>query len=158
MDLIVGGHTNTFLWNGPLPENIKFRPIGTYPTVVVKGAKQVLVVQTNGYGRYLGNLDISFNSEGEVISWSKQPILLTNSLPVDHNLTSMVDFYRSEVMNKMDKKLGNSRAALDGERSTCRVEECSFGNFLADAMADEMGVKIAFVNSGSIRSSFYEGN
>ena len=36
------------------------------------------------------------------------------------------------------------------------MEECSFGNFVTDAMAAEMGVKIALINSGAIKGSFNE--
>ena len=157
LDLIIGGHTNTFLWNGPLPENIKFEPKGSYPTVVQNGAKQVLVVQTNGYGRYLGDIEIFFDSKGEVISWSKQPILLTNTKAMDPDLKHMVEFYRKQVACKMDTKVGESITDLDGERPKIRLEERPFGNFLTDAMANEMKVNIAFVNSGSIKGSFSKG-
>ena len=77
---------------------------------------------------------------------------------MDQNLKSTVEFYREQVAGKMDTKVGNSNASLYGERPKCRLEECSFGNFLTDAMADEMKVKIAFVNSGSIKGSFDQGN
>ena len=155
--MIIGGHTNTFLWNGQVPQNLPFIPKGKYPTIVKKGEKQVLVVQTNGYGRYLGDIEMAFDSKGDVVSWSKEPILLTHSIPMDQNLKASVEFYRKQVMGKMDTKVGISQAFLDGERPKVRLEECSYGSFLADAMAHEMKVKIAFVNSGSIKGSFYKG-
>ena len=157
LDLIIGGHTNTFLWSDPHPA---FESKGPYPTIVEKrNGKKTLVVQTNGYGRYLGNIELSVNwKTGKVISWSGHPILLRNSLPMDQALKSMVGFYREQVMNKMDTKAGNSMAFMDGGRPKCRLEECSFGNFVTDAMADEMNVKIAFVNSGAIKGSFEQGN
>jgi 2',3'-cyclic-nucleotide 2'-phosphodiesterase (5'-nucleotidase family) len=156
--MIIGGHTNTFLWNGPVPNNLRFVPKGEYPTVVRKArGEKVLVVQTNGYGRYLGDLEMSFDSNGKVVSWSNSPILLKNSIPMDQNLKSSVEFYRKQVMGKMDTKVGSTQTFLDGERPKVRLEECSFGSFLADAMAHEMKVEIAFVNSGSIKGSFYEG-
>ena len=157
LDLIIGGHTNTFLWNGPLPHNLKFEPKGEYPSVVDNGGNKVLVVQTNGYGRYLGDIEMSFDSSGKVTSWSRLPILLKNSVPMDQPLKESVEFYRRQVMGKMDTKLGESQSYLDGERPKIRLEECAFGSFLADAMAREMKVDIAFVNSGSIKGSFNEG-
>ena len=54
--------------------------------MVKNGEKQVLVVQTNGYGRWLGDIEISFDEKGDVVSWSKQPILLNCKL---------TDFYLS---------------------------------------------------------------
>ena len=51
-------------------------------------------------------------------------------------------------------QVGHSDAYIDGGRPKCRIEECSFGNFVTDAMASEMGVDIAFINSGAIKGSF----
>ena len=159
IDLIIGGHTNTFLWNGDVPQNLKFKPVGNYPTVVInsKSGKRVLVVQTNGYGRYLGDIEISFDSNGDAINWSNKPILLKNSIPMNKELRSSVEYYRKQVMGKMDTKVGHTDTFLDGGRPQIRLEECPFGNFLADAMAKEMKVHIAFVNSGSIKGSFTQG-
>ena len=44
--------------------------------------------------------------------------------------------------------------AHGGGRPKCRIEECSFGNFVTDAMAAEMGVEMALINSGAIKGSF----
>lgn len=45
-------------------------------------------------------------------------------------------------------------AYIDGGRPKCRLEECSFGNFATDAMASEMKVDIAILNSGGIKDGF----
>ena len=50
--------------------------------------------------------------------------------------------------------MGSTEAFIDGGRPKCRLEECSFGNFATDAMASEMGVNIAILNSGAIKGSF----
>ena len=154
----MGGHTNTFLWNRDVPKNLKFKAVGKYPTVVTsESGKQVLVVQTNGYGRYLGDIEISFDSNGDVKGWSNEPTLMKNSIPMDKNLRTQVENYRKQVMGKMDTKIGHTNTFLDGGRPQVRLRECPFGNFLADAMAQEMKVNIAFVNSGSIKGSFAKG-
>ena len=158
--MVIGGHTNTFLWNGPVPDNLDFTPKGEYPTIVENDkGQQVLVVQTNGYGRYLGDIEMSFDSSGNVVSWNNDPnpILLENSIKMDPTLKSSVEIYRRQVMSKMDTKVGYTQTLLDGERPNVRLHEVSFGSFLADAMAHEMKVDISFVNSGSIKGSFYEG-
>lgn len=53
VDAVIGGHTNTFLWNGPQPDN---EPVeGPYPKVVTQDSgKQVPVVQAYAYTKYLG--------------------------------------------------------------------------------------------------------
>ena len=57
----------------------------------------------------------------------------------------------------MNNVVGSSSVALDGGRPKCRLEECAFGNFVTDAMAAEMDVKIALINSGAIKGSFRAG-
>jgi len=58
----------------------------------------------------------------------------------------------------MTNFVGFTEAFIDGGRPLCRLEECSFGNFMTDAMASEMKVDIAVANSGSIKGSFQKGN
>ena len=63
LDIVVGGHTNTFLWSGPMQDaHVGGVPAGKYPTEVLQpSGRRVLVVQTCGYGLYLGNLRITFD-------------------------------------------------------------------------------------------------
>ena len=103
---MIGGHTNTFLWKGELPSFIPKKhgiPVGPYPTVV-NGPKQTksLVVQTNGYGRYLGALHVTFNQNGDPLEWQGNPILLNDTIPQDPQLQSLVEMYRKAVTSKMD--------------------------------------------------------
>lgn len=57
----------------------------------------------------------------------------------------------------MTNVVGYTSSYIDGGRPLCRLEECSFGNFMTDAMAAEMKVDIAVGNSGSIKGSFGKG-
>ena len=81
LDIIIGGHTNTFLWSGKKPKYIKHAIIGDYPTVI-GGKFKTLVVQTNGYGRYLGKLKVTFDSSGQISAYEGNPILLNNTYDV----------------------------------------------------------------------------
>ncbi|EEC19323.1 5' nucleotidase, putative, partial [Ixodes scapularis] len=81
LDVIVGGHTNTFLYSGSghPPEN---KPEGEYPTVVKRGDdSDGLVVQAYYYGKFLGFLQVTFNDKGDVMNWTGNPILLNSSVP-----------------------------------------------------------------------------
>ena len=50
-DVVVGGHTNTFLWNGAQPDTEK--PEDLYPKVVVQpNGKKIPVVQAYAYTKY----------------------------------------------------------------------------------------------------------
>ncbi|KAJ8935104.1 hypothetical protein NQ314_013000 [Rhamnusium bicolor] len=53
VDVVVGGHTNTFLWNGPQPDTEKVEDL--YPKVITQASgKKVPVVQAYAYTKYLG--------------------------------------------------------------------------------------------------------
>ena len=69
-----------FISSGDPPSNEAAK--GPYPTVVdnPSGAK-TLVVQDYTWGKYLGELNVVFNDNGEVESHSGNPILLDNSVP-----------------------------------------------------------------------------
>lgn len=57
MDLVIGGHTNTFLFNGSQPDAERID--GPYPTLVAQAdGKQVPVVQAYAYTKYLGKLHV----------------------------------------------------------------------------------------------------
>lgn len=58
VDVVVGGHTNTFLYNGQSPsiENIQ----GPYPVVITQAnGKKVPVVQAYAYTKYMGVLQLT---------------------------------------------------------------------------------------------------
>lgn len=57
IDLVVGGHSHTFLFTGTPPE--RENPVGNYPTVVTRtNGQQVLVLQAYAYTKYLGKIDL----------------------------------------------------------------------------------------------------
>ena len=57
-------------------------PEDVYPVVVERGSgSKALVVMAYAYGKYLGNLDVTFDDTGAVKAWSGNPILLDSSVP-----------------------------------------------------------------------------
>lgn len=62
VDVVVGGHTHSFLYTGTPPDETD-TPIGPYPTVVVqKSGKQVPIVQAYKFSKYLGKLQLSVSN------------------------------------------------------------------------------------------------
>ena len=49
--------------------------------------RQVPVVQAYAFGKYLGNLHVTFNEDGEVVATSGHPILLDHSVAQGFHLT-----------------------------------------------------------------------
>lgn len=47
IDIIVGGHSHTLLFNGDAPENSGFTPLGPYPVVVEQASRKVRTLSTS---------------------------------------------------------------------------------------------------------------
>uniref|UniRef100_A0A0K8RI82 5'-nucleotidase n=1 Tax=Ixodes ricinus TaxID=34613 RepID=A0A0K8RI82_IXORI len=170
VDVIVGGHTNTFLYTGSdhPPENI---PEGDYPTVVNrKDGTQGLVVQAYCYGKFLGFLQVTFDKNGSVISGKGNPILLNASVVEDPEMMKVIEPFKKNVSEVMKKPVGHSKVVLEQSGNVCRLRECNLGNLIADAYfayyADMntssseywSNVNAALVNGGSIRAPLPQGD
>ena len=69
LDLVVGGHSHTFLYNGPVPS--REQAAGPYPTYVTVNDtdKVVPVVQASAYTKYMGHLRLNFDLDtGDLLS------------------------------------------------------------------------------------------
>ncbi|CAG2203071.1 CD73 [Mytilus edulis] len=167
IDIVVGGHTNTFLYTGKPPSNED--PADVYPTVVSNNnGDDVLVVQDYAFAKYLGFLQVEFDDNGKVIRYNGNPILLDNSIPKDVQVQTVTDEFGKGLRERINKVIGRTLVFLNGGRLVCRLQECNLGNLIADGMVhqnllhadsvDGTKVFISIVNSGSIRSSFEKGN
>ncbi|CAH1776835.1 unnamed protein product [Owenia fusiformis] len=173
VDLVIGGHTNNFLFNGPLltsgPEVIE----GPYPTVVTQASgNQVVVVQDYFYGKYLGYLNLEFNDEGIVTSYSGNPILLNGSIARDPTIQGEMVEYLRVLDDIKTNKLAYSNVFLNGERPLCGKRECNLGNLIADSLMDYFiadrkesdlnwngnNVSLALHNTGGMRASIDAGD
>lgn len=80
IDIIVGGHSHTYLYNGEDPSNPPDKVADKYPVVVTQDdGHLVLIVQAGAHGKYVGVLRVKFNEEGEVISWTGNNVYLDHS-------------------------------------------------------------------------------
>lgn len=165
IDIVVGGHTNTFLYTGEPPSVEK--PAGEYPIVVDnEGGDKAVVVQDFAFGKYLGYLQVSFDDNGKLISWSGNPILLDNTTKEDPDTLAALVPYKEKVEEISKQKVGRTNVLLRGDRTICRMQECNLGNFLADAAVNQYirestdtewnKYAIAIWNSGGIRASIDE--
>ncbi|XP_054263510.1 protein 5NUC-like isoform X2 [Macrosteles quadrilineatus] len=164
IDLVVGGHSHTFLYTGtpPDPEDI---PIGDYPTVITQASgKKVPVVQAYYGTKYLGYLELDFDDGGNLKSWNGEPILLSGNLPQDPDVLAALRPYEKELHDKISRVVGYSTVFLSKENSACRLEECNLGNMLADSYVDYATRKytnsqgwtvasVALQQAGGIRAS-----
>lgn len=167
VDVVVGGHSNTFLYTGTPPS--KETPAGNYPFIVTSDdGRKVPVVQAYAFGKYLGYLKVEFDNKGNVVSSHGNPILLNSSIPEDPVIKADINNWRIKLDNYSTQELGRTIVYLDGSTQTCRFKECNMGNLICDAMInnnlrhpDEMfwnHVSMCILNGGGIRSPIEEKN
>jgi len=151
VDVIVGGHDNTYL------SNVSDRAKGPYPTVV-NGTQ---IVQAYAYGKFLGELSVLFDEAGNVIHASGEPIIIDGSVSENSQIIARLDELEKPINTLKETIVGTVSNPLTGDRAVCRIQECDMGNMIADAMRDaviDKGYTIALANSGGIRASLDAGD
>ena len=149
VDVIVGGHTNTLL--GDMDG-----AAGPYPTVV----NGVQIVSAYAYGKFLGELNVTFDDDGNVTAASGAPLVMDAAVTEDEATKSRIAEAAAPLDEIRNKVVAEASAAIDGSRDTCRAGECQMGNLVAEAMLDrvaDQGVTIAITNGGGLRASIDAG-
>ena len=156
VDVVVGGHSHSLL------SNTDEKAEGPYPTMVDNpGGYKVPVVQAGSYSKYLGDLVVTFDDNGVVTAAKGDPILMDSAVKPDPTVLTRIAELAKPIDELRKKVIGKSEAAIDGDRKVCRVQECSMGDLVADAMLDRVkgqGVTIAIVNGGGLRASIDAGD
>lgn len=150
VDVIVGGHSNTFL------SNTSEKAKGPYPTMVGDTA----IVQAYAYGKFLGELNVTFNDAGEIVEAKGEPIIMDGGVHEHEATKARIAEAAAPLEEIRNRVVAETAEAIDGERGSCRAVECSMGNIIADAMLDrvkDQGVEIAIQNGGGIRASIDAG-
>ncbi len=150
VDVIVGGHTNTLL------SNTNERAEGPYPTMVGETA----IVQAYAYGKFLGELNVTFDDEGNITKAEGEPLIMDAAVTEDQPTVDRIAEAAKPLEEIRNRVVAETAEAIDGERGNCRAQECSMGNLVADAMLDrvkDQGIDVAIANSGGLRASIDAG-
>lgn len=150
IDAIVGGHSHTLL------SNTSDRAFDKYPFMV----GNVPVVQAYAYSKYMGELELVFDDEGNVTSATGDTVVLDASFVPDAEVQARIDELAAPLEEIRNQVIGSSADIINGDRGVCRVMECAMGNLVADAMLDRVagqGVEIAIQNGGGLRASIDAG-
>lgn len=150
VDVIVGGHTNTLL------SNTQEGAVDVYPVMVGDTA----IVQAYAYGKFLGELNVTFDDAGNIVSATGEPLLMDASVAQDEAAVARIAELAEPLEEIRAEVVAESAAPIEGNRDVCRVMECSMGNLVAEAMLDrvrDQGVTIALANSGGLRASIDAG-
>ncbi len=152
VDVFVGGDSNTFLSNRYAGAS------GDYPAVFESASGEpVLVVQADAKTLYLGRLDLEFDAAGVLSDWEGDAILLSRYIAPAPDLADLVAGLAEPIDDLRVQVVAEAAVMLNGDRSICRVEECNLGNLIADAVREETGAQIAYMNGGGIRSDIDAG-
>ena len=149
VDVIVGGHSNTLL--GDMDG-----AAGTYPTMVGDTA----IVQAYAYGKFLGELNITFDDDGMITEASGAPIIIDGTVSEDATAKERIAELALPLDEIRNRIVAETTGMLTGDRAVCRQMECDMGNLIADAMLSrvvDQGINIALQNSGGIRADIDVG-
>lgn len=131
VDIIVGGHSHTYL-DKPTVEN------------------GILIVQAGMENTHLGRFDIDFNTESRKIeSWKWELIPVDEEhCPTDKFVRAMVNTYMLDIDEKYGRIITRLRRTLDNYG---RGNATEVGQMFADAFADSLDVDVMFMASSSTR-------
>ena len=151
VDVIVEGHSNTFL------SNTSDSAEGPYPMMIGNTA----LVSAYAYGKYLGELNVVFDDDGNIVSATGEPIVMDGAVAEDPAIKARIAEAAAPLEEIRNKVVASAAAAIDGDRANCRARECEMGNLVADAMlarVADQGVQIAIANGGGLRASIDAGD
>ncbi|MFK7745756.1 MAG: bifunctional UDP-sugar hydrolase/5'-nucleotidase [Roseobacter sp.] len=151
VDVIVGGHSNTLL------SNTSDRAAGPYPTMVGDTA----IVQAYAYGKFLGELNVTFDDAGNVTGAMGEPLIMDAAVIADAATVARIAEAAAPLDEIRNRVVAETATEIVGVREECRAKECAMGNLIADAMlarVKDQGISIAIQNGGGIRASIDAGD
>lgn len=132
VDLIIGGHSHTFIEK---PE-------------IVNG---ITIVQAGTGTDLIGRFDVvvdTFNNTIASYTWTTVPIN-EEHCPKDPDIEKLLNSYKNETDKKYGRMITRFRKELT---HPIREQETELGGLLADVLKDSLGLDIMLLGSGSIRN------
>ena len=133
VDIIVGGHSHTFIEK---------------PAVV----NDIVIVQAGTGTDQIGRFDILIDTDNNCIdsyTWTTVPIKEDNC-PRDEALEKTLKFYKSKTDVKYSRLVTRLKKQLT---HPSRTQETALGGLFSDIMRESLGLDIMLLGSGSVRST-----
>ena len=151
IDIIVGGHTHTKIEK---------------PKQLTVDGKPVVIVQANEYNKFLGQLDVTFNTEGVITSSTGELHDVGAVEKADEDTAAILKPYADSIEEVKTTSTGKvADVSLDGGRGLWGVRsgETNLGNLITDGMLAtakkiDSETVIAMQNGGGIRASIDTGD
>lgn len=128
IDLIIGGHEHV--------------PIAT-------AVERTFISKAGSDARFVARLDLA--RSGSVLAKNYALIPVTPDLPEDPEAARVVADYEQRLGAALDVAVGSTRVDLDAVAHRVRSAESNLGNFIADALREDVAADVGLMNSGSIR-------
>ena len=132
VDIIIGGHSHTFL-DEPMTMN------------------KTLIVQAGTGTDQIGRFDLTIDTENNCVSeyrWQSIPIDAAHC-PVDAALEGIIKYYKTQTDEKYQRMITRFKRQLT---HPSRYQETEVGNLFADILKDSLRLDIVLLGSGSIRT------
>jgi 5'-nucleotidase len=154
LDAVVGGHSHTLM--GTMEG-----AAAPYPLMVAgPDGTQVPVVQAYAYGKYLGELRLTFDDAGRVTSAGGAPVLIDAAFAPDAGVAARVAELAAPIEALRSEVVAEAAAPIGADRALCRSRECEMGVLVAEAMlarARPLGAELAIQNGGGLRAGIDGG-
>jgi len=147
LDVIIGGHTHTFIYTPTVPQTFtdptypKYAPLppaGAYPTLVNSPNGEVVLVATEYYWlAFMGRLKVTFDPAGKVTAFEGNPLYLDNSIVKDPLTVAWMAPYDLQVEALRQTPVGATLVNMPvtvNFKDVCRFGECAIGDLVADAV------------------------
>ncbi|VVC28338.1 Hypothetical protein CINCED_3A000690 [Cinara cedri] len=130
IDIIVSGHSHTFLYSGT-PPSIEV-PYGPYPLYVTndKTKKSIPIIQAYANTKYIGKVNMRFDVNGELIDINGSPILLDRKIKQDSSMLKVLNKWKPLVNAITNITIGHTAVQL---KNVCHFQECNIGNIITDS-------------------------
>ncbi len=133
VDVIIGGHSHTFIEQPDLVNGVLIAQAGT-------GTDQI------------GRFDIMIDTDNNCVdsfTWTAVPIDDVHCPETDPFVESIISGIKVQTDAKYGRMVGHLYRELT---HPCRTQETALGNLIADIMQESLSVDISLVGSGSIRN------
>jgi 5'-nucleotidase / UDP-sugar diphosphatase len=149
--VFIGGHTHTLL------SDSEAGAAGPAHAILAGKAGSAVVVQAACYARYYGRLDLDLDADGRILAVGGDTRHVGLELPEEPGVAAIVARYAAQLDTVRKRVVGHAATATDIDG--CRVAECSFGDFLTDAMlAATPQADVALFNGGGMRTGLPAGD
>lgn len=151
IDVIVGGHSHSKM---------------TEPKIANNFGAPTVIVQAGQYGENLGQLDVTFDINGEISAQAGKLLPVKDVIEGDAEAAAILKPYSDQIVERMAESTGvSTEVYLNGSRGLwgVRAGETNLGNLITDGMLAtakkiDSDTVIAIQNGGGIRASIEAGD